>query len=215
MTEATIVLGNCDITQKASSSTAPHAVGINPTSREGQWATSLRAALAGDALAYRKFLESVAPFVRAIAKRRCAQIGTQMFDPEDIVQDVLLAIHLKRGTWDPSRRIGPWVAAIVRNKVIDSLRRHGQRISVPIESVVDTLEAEEATMHPEPFGLERVLGCLKDVQRKIVTSVSVEGVSVRQTAQRLGMSEGADRVALRRALKSLAAFYRDGRARNA
>ena len=204
-----------DVSRKASPCATLPTVRINPASREDQWATWLRAAVAGDALAYRNFLESVAPFVRALARKRCARIETSMFDPEDIVQDVLLAIHLKRGTWDPSRPIGPWVSAIVRNKVIDSFRRHGRRLTVPIESVIDTLEAKETARSPEPFGLERVLGRLKEAQRKIVTSVSVEGASVRQTAQRLGMSEGAVRVAFHRALKSLAAFYRDDLVNNA
>jgi len=39
--------------------------------------------------------------------------------------------------------------------------------------------------------------------------MSVESLSARETAQRLGMSEGAVRVALHRALKSLAALYKD------
>jgi DNA-directed RNA polymerase specialized sigma24 family protein len=47
------------------------------------------------------------------------------------------------------------------------------------------------------------------VQRAIVMSISVEGQSIKQTATRLQMSEGAVRVALHRALKSLAAKYRD------
>jgi RNA polymerase sigma-70 factor (ECF subfamily) len=49
---------------------------------------------------------------------------------------------------------------------------------------------------------------LKDPQRDIVRSISIQGTSVRETAERLKMSEGAVRVALHRALKSLAALYR-------
>jgi len=60
-----------------------------------------------------------------------------------------------------------------------------------------------------------MLGCLRELQRRIVMSVSVEGKSVRQTAERLGMTEGAVRVALHRALRSLAVFHRDEPLRNA
>lgn len=175
---------------------------------ESQWAGWFQAAMAGDAAAYRKFLGSVTPFVRAIAKRRCVKLGTPIFDAEDIVQEVLLAIHLKRGTWNPSRPIGPWISAIARNKVVDSFRRR-RHVDVPVEDYVNTLVAEEPTRNPEPFKLERMLKGLKEVQRKIVTSVSIEGMGIRQTANSLGMTEGAVRVALHRALKSLAAFYRD------
>lgn len=177
--------------------------------REDQWATWMRAGIAGDTVAYHRFLESVTPFLRAIAVRRCVQLGTPKTEAEDVVQDVLLAIHLKRGTWDQDRPIGPWVATIVRNKVIDAFRRRGRRIDVPIEDVIDTLEAKDTDPPPDIQTMERMLARLKAQQRKIVMAISVEGASVRQTAERLQMTEGAVRVTLHRALKSLAAFYRD------
>ena len=118
-------------------------------------------------------------------------------------------MHLKRGTWDQSRPIGPWLAAIVRNKVIDAFRSRGRRIDIPIESVIETLASTDPEADSESHSVRRMLASLKDVQRSIVMSISVQGESVAQTAKRLGMSEGAVRVALHRALKSLAALYRD------
>ncbi|MDQ0392750.1 sigma-70 family RNA polymerase sigma factor [Labrys monachus] len=181
---------------------------MHSRSREEEWAIWMRAAIAGDAGAYRRFLEAVTPRVRAMARRRCEQFGASAGDWEDVVQEVLLTIHLKRGTWDQTRPIGPWISTIVRNKLIDSLRRRGRRVMVPIEDVVDTLEAEAPADSLDPRDLDRMLGHLKDQQRMIVKSISVEGSSIRETADRLRMTEGAVRVALHRALKALAAFYR-------
>jgi RNA polymerase sigma-70 factor (ECF subfamily) len=178
-------------------------------SREERWAAWMRAAIGGDASAYRQFLESVTPFLRGTAAKRCSQLGISRSEVEDIVQNVLLAMHLKRGTWDQSRPIGPWLAAIVRNKVIDAFRSRGRRIDIPIESVIETLASTDPEADSESHSVRRMLASLKDVQRSIVMSVSVQGESVAQTAKRLGMSEGAVRVALHRALKSLAALYRD------
>ena len=178
-------------------------------SREDEWADALRAGLAGDAIAYRRFLQSVTPFLRAVAIRRCAQLGASRSDAEDVVQDVLLAIHLKRGTWDAKRPIGPWVATIVRNKVIDAFRRRGRHIDVPIDDVIETLGAPETEQDPDRGTVERLIARLKPAQRAVVMSISVEGVSIKQTAERLGMTEGAVRVTLHRALKALAALYRD------
>lgn len=169
----------------------------------------MRAGIAGDAAAYRKFLTAAAPFLRGIAQRRCAQLGASAADAEDVVQDVLLAIHLKRGTWDPQRPIGPWLSAIVRNKVIDVFRRRRQQISIPIDDVIDTLQAEQVAESTDMRTVERMLSQLKERQRQIVTSISLEGASIRQTAEKLDLSEGAVRVALHRALKSLAALYRN------
>jgi len=115
---------------------------------------------------------------------------------------------LKRGTWDQSRPIGPWVAAITRNKLIDILRQRGRHITVPIEDVVDSLQAEDVTPELSTRDIDTLLGHLKPQQREIVRSISLNGSSIRETADRLQMTEGAVRVTLHRALKALAVFYR-------
>ena len=181
---------------------------MNSQAREEEWAIWLHAAILGDVVAYRRFLESVTPPLRAMARRRCERYGALTNDVEDIVQEVLLAIHLKRGTWDQSRPIGPWISTIVRNKLVDTLRRRGRHVSVPIEDIIDTFEAEDQRDKEERLDVERMLGQLKEHQRDIVRSISVEGTTVRETANRLHMSEGAVRVALHRALKALAVRYR-------
>jgi RNA polymerase sigma-70 factor (ECF subfamily) len=170
----------------------------------------MRAAISGDAGAYRRFLVSVTPHLRAMARHRGRAAGAPEPEVEDIVQEVLLAIHLKRGTWDQSRPIGPWIAAIVRNKLVDALRRRGRHVIVPIEDVIDTLGAEDLadSVSPGEREIDALLGQLRVQQREIVKSISMNGSSVRETADRLHMTEGAVRVALHRALKTLAALYR-------
>ncbi|MCX8279281.1 sigma-70 family RNA polymerase sigma factor [Phyllobacterium sp. 0TCS1.6C] len=175
--------------------------------REEKWADWMRAAIAGDSNAYHSLLSAVTPFIRAVARKRCEQFGAPVSEAEDVVQEVLLAIHLKRGTWDTARPLGPWISAIVRNKVIDSLRRRGRNITVPLENVIGLLEGDEGDGVSDRMDLERILGRLKDPQRTIVRSISIEGFSVRQTAERLKMTEVAVRVSLHRALKGLAAIY--------
>lgn len=169
--------------------------------------------MAGDTLAYHRFLKAVTPYLRSIARRRCDQFGASPGEVEDVVQEVLLAVHLKRGTWDTSRPVGPWLSSIVRNKLVDSLRRRGRHVSVPIEDVMETLEAERQEDGGERVDVDRMVDSLRDPQREIVRSISLGGAGIRETAERLQMTEGAVRVALHRALKGLAALYRsDGRA---
>lgn len=180
------------------------------SSRENDWAAWMRAAMAGDAGAYRQFLVSVAPHLRAIARSRCRNLGAPESEAEDVVQEVLLTIHLKRGSWDPSRPIGPWIAAITRNKLIDMLRRRGRHSSVPIEEVMDSLRTEDQTSELSARDIDKLLALLKTQQREIVRSISLDGASIRDTAERLKMTEGAVRVALHRALKALGTLYRSG-----
>jgi RNA polymerase sigma-70 factor (ECF subfamily) len=56
-----------------------------------------------------------------------------------------------------------------------------------------------------------MLSSLPKRQRDIVEAISIEGRSARDVGVRLGMSEGAVRVALHRALKALAVAYRGER----
>ena len=81
------------------------------------WDRMMAAAQAGDANAYRTLLTELAPWLRRYYARRLPPAMT-----EDAVQDVLLAVHEKRHTYDPSRPFGPWLAAIARYKWIDQLR---------------------------------------------------------------------------------------------
>jgi RNA polymerase sigma-70 factor (ECF subfamily) len=103
----------------------------------------------------------------------------------------------------------PWIAAIARHKLIDTMRRRGRHVSVPIEDVADRLPLDDTAPELSASEIDRLLAELKPAQEEIVRSISIEGVSIRETAGRLRMTEGAVRVALHRALKTLGALYRD------
>ena len=176
--------------------------------REQEWAKQMQKALAGDERAYRTVLEQLTLFLRQETRRNFARFGRGTADVEDVVQETLLAIHLKRQTWRTDEPIGPWVRAIARNKLIDSMRRGGRRISVPIDDVIDILPAAEPVEHLTQATVEEILSFLKGRQREIVEQISIKGASIRETAQRLTMTEVAVRVALHRGLASLSKAYR-------
>lgn len=68
---------------------------MSEVAREEQWCVWMQAAVRGDAQAYHRFLTSVTPHLRVMARRRCAQFGAPASEAEDVVQEVLLSIHLK------------------------------------------------------------------------------------------------------------------------
>jgi RNA polymerase sigma-70 factor (ECF subfamily) len=82
----------------------------------------MRAAMSGDAGAYREFLESVAPAVRLLVRRAGGGDELSMNQVEEEVQGILLAIHIKRGTWDKPKPVGPWIISIVSYKLSCMLR---------------------------------------------------------------------------------------------
>jgi RNA polymerase sigma-70 factor, ECF subfamily len=177
--------------------------------RDRIWVGWMRAANAGDEIAYRRLLEALAPLLRQVVRRGFTRSGFGNCDVEDVVQETLLAIHLKRQTWNEGEAITPWVTAIARHKLIDSLRRRGRHIELPIDDLIDVLPAETTPEGLSSRDAERLLSVLRGRQRDVVRAISIEGLSAREAAARFGISEGAVRVALHRGLSALAVSYRD------
>jgi RNA polymerase sigma-70 factor (ECF subfamily) len=177
--------------------------------REAQWSDLMRAARTGDAAAYERCLREMAQALRPIVRRGLARTGANPAETEDVVQDILIAVHLKRQTWDDTRPIGPWIAGIARFKIIDAARRRGRRIDLPIEDFVDILPAEAEAETASERDVTRSLDALPEGQRKVVRAIAIEGASIAVAAQTLNMSEGAVRVALHRGLGALARRHRD------
>ena len=172
------------------------------------WSRMMRASIGGDEGAYRRLLEEIGRSVRAMARAAFARARGGDADVEDAVQETLLAIHLKRRTWDPGQPLAPWVHAVARHKVVDALRRRGRQRVEPIEDFEAFLAAPETEDPHALSDARKLLTTLAPRQRDIVTSISLDGQSIAATAERLGMSEVAVRVALHRALKALGAAWR-------
>ncbi|MGD9669557.1 MAG: sigma-70 family RNA polymerase sigma factor [Hyphomicrobiaceae bacterium] len=171
-------------------------------------AALMKSGLQGDEAAYRRALELISRRVRGYVAYGFKTYGYRGEDVEDVVQETLLTVHLKRQTWDDSRPIEPWLKAISRNKLVDHLRRKGHRKLVPIDDFAEVLAAPTNSAAEQLGPPEDLLSGLKERDRAIVEAISIEGHSAREIGDRLGMREGAVRVALHRALRTLAARHR-------
>jgi RNA polymerase sigma factor (sigma-70 family) len=166
----------------------------------------MRAAQAGDAVAYTTLLEAIAPRVRRVVGARRHFAGEQ--EVEDLVQDVLLSVHAVRATYDASRPFGPWLAAIVRNRLADGARRHARRAAeVPVDDV-DVTFADPAANTPEqtyrdPQALLHAIRRLPPGQRQAVVLMKLKGLSLKEAAEATGSSIAALKVATHRAMASL------------
>jgi RNA polymerase sigma-70 factor, ECF subfamily len=183
-------------------------VGARVREREDEWTGLMRSAIAGDDAAYHRLLRAVTPVLRAAARRGLARAGQPVDQSEDIVQDILLAVHLKRHTWDANAPFAPWLFAIARNKLIDSLRRRGRRVFVNIDDFAETLPGEAAAETAPANEVAAQLQSLPARQRDVLQSIAVDSASIKDTAAKFAMSEGAVRVALHRGLASLTAKLR-------
>jgi RNA polymerase sigma factor (sigma-70 family) len=162
----------------------------------------MRAANQGDATAYRRLLGVITPSLRSVVRARGAALGPE--GCEDVLQDVLLAIHTKRHTWREDAPLRPWLYAIARHKVVDAFRARGRQIEVPIEDFAEALAADTGPDPTDARDMDKVLGQLDPRAAEIVRAIGQHGETTAETAARLDMTEGAVRVALHRALKSIA-----------
>jgi RNA polymerase sigma-70 factor, ECF subfamily len=159
--------------------------------------------LAGDATAYRVFLGELTARLRFYLRRR---LGSLPDEVEDLLQELLLAVHNKRHTYDPRQPLTAWVQAIARYKLVDLLRRRSRS-----DVLTDSLDEEDQMFVAAAndaveaqYDVAKLLHGLPDRQRLPIQYVKIEGATVADTAMRTGMSESAVKVAIHRGLKVLA-----------
>ena len=169
------------------------------------WSGWMAAAQDGDKAAYGRLLTDVAPFVRVLVRRRCA-------DPdkaEDIVQEVLLTLHRVRHTYDPSRPFTPWLAAIAGRRSIDALRRrvrltaHEVHDPYGYETFADTGANKEMEAGDAAQALAGLIANLPPGQREALELVKLKELSLLEASQISGQSVAALKVGVHRAIKAL------------
>jgi RNA polymerase sigma factor (sigma-70 family) len=179
---------------------------MNP--RETLWAEAMRAERRGDVAAYERLLADIAKALRGMIRVRLSRMGIQAHETEDVVQEVLIGLHTMRHRWDVTRPFMPWLHAIVRYKLSDAMRKRRRearyRCDLTLEDWMNVADANQTNHGNTLLDIDRQLGQLSPGQRDVVQALTIEGASVRETAQKMNTSEGAIRVTLHRAFRRLA-----------
>jgi RNA polymerase sigma-70 factor (ECF subfamily) len=149
----------------------------------------LAAHTAGDPLAFTTLVRRHRDRLWAVALRTTG-------DPDeaaDALQDALLSAHRSAASFRGDAQVTTWLHRIVVNACLDRLRRAKARPTVPLP--------EHDSAHPiepsDPLGrrelaweIDRALRTLPDEQRAALVLVDVEGYSVDETADLLGIPTG-------------------------
>jgi RNA polymerase sigma-70 factor (ECF subfamily) len=177
--------------------------------REVRWAKAMRAERLGDCAAYEAFLRELAISVRRIVETRLRRMHFSFSEAEDVVQEVLIAVHSRRHQWDTKRPLLPWLNAITRYKIIDASRRLGRdvrmRVDLTEEEWAGLLSSERFDLERNPVDVEKLISTLSPNEQAAVRALGLEGASTEEAAARIGSSAGAVRVAFHRSLKKLMA----------
>ena len=176
-------------------------------SAETRLRTLLVGGLAGDAAAYRAFLNDLTRHLRGYLRKRIPQLSG---DVEDLVQEILLAVHNARHTYRTDEPLTAWVHAIARYKLMDFFRARARRESLhdPLDDHADLFALSDDESSNARRDIGKLLDHLPEKQRLPIVHVKLQGLSVAETAQLTGLSESAVKVGVHRGLKALAARVR-------
>ena len=149
----------------------------------------------GDRDAFRQFYERHSEKVVSALRQLCRG-GL----PEDLFQEVFLAVWRKAATFDPQRGdVGGWLFTICRNKVYDQFRRSG-----PPE--VELLEIDSPQTTPDRalrLSREEAMGDLRPGEHDALQMIYFGGFTYGQAAERLDVPLGTLKSRLRSALRKL------------
>lgn len=158
----------------------------------------------GDAQAYRTLLAAIHAKFLPVCRSKVGHLGSH----EDCLQEILLAVHNARHTYDPSRPFMPWLNAVARFKIIDHLRSRTRvaRMEIADPETLDASPApapESSESDPLPERLSAAIESLDPKYKSVLMMVKVEGLSVKETAARLSLSVSAVKVRASRAYEML------------
>jgi RNA polymerase sigma-70 factor (ECF subfamily) len=164
-----------------------------------RWAQQMCRANAGNAEGYGELLHEIGGVLEKYVRRR---FGDTDF-VEDCVQECLLAIHRARASYDPSRSFRSWMFAIVRHKVIDTLRRRATRGRV--EHPLDLGDEAAAPRNGSGAALEAAdaLRALAPEYREALVLTKLEGRSVSEAAEQVGVSVSAMKSRVHRGIRQV------------
>lgn len=167
--------------------------------------TQLLQGMEGDTQAYQAFLKGLSTHLRAFLRRRLSALPD---DIEDLVQDILLAVHNQRHTYRPDQPLTAWVNAMARYKLIDLLRSRSGREALhdPIDDDMALFATNDHEAADARRDVNTLLNQLPDNQRLPIVHTKLEGLSVTEAAAVTGMSESAIKVGVHRGMKALAAL---------
>ena len=166
-------------------------------------------AAAGSRDALREVVETIRPIVLRYIRARIGTTERSGLSADDVAQEVCLAaIQALPRYQDQGRPFLAFVYGIASHKVADAHRAAARNKSEPTDVVPErySLDAgpEQMAMQSDSAArMNKLLALLPDKQREILTLRIVVGLSAEETAEAVGSTPGAVRVAQHRALARL------------
>lgn len=169
----------------------------------------INGAIGGDPKAIGQLLASIRPLVVRYCRARIGRLQHSFVSADDVAQEVCLAVLTALpGYQNQGRPFLAFVYGIASHKVADAHRAAARNCAEPMAETPDAPVPGDGPEQQAIRGeltrrMSELLRVLPDKQREIVVLRVVVGLSAEETAQAVGSSPGAVRVAQHRALVRL------------
>ena len=168
----------------------------SPNGADDRWGVMMVAARDGDDQAYDMLLRELTSWLQRYFRRRLTPSAS-----DDATQEVLLAVHNRRYTYEVKAAFLPWVATIARHKWMDCLRRQYRETELDPDAVF--LVEDHGAAIRSRIVLGDLIERLRPAQAEVVRLVKIEGASILEAAAVTGQSPSLVKVNIHRALKKL------------
>jgi len=179
------------------------------SSRPDDLAAEVALAIGGDRAAVERLLGAIRPLVVRYCRARIGRQERSFASADDVAQEVCLGVLTALPSYrDQGRPFLAFVYGIAAHKVADAHRASARNRSEPVPDVPDGPETEAGPEQRAMRGelsreMASLLKVLPDKQREILLLRIVVGLSAEETADAVGSTPGAVRVAQHRALSRL------------
>ena len=163
----------------------------------------------GDSFAFEVLFYKYRNKVKGFAKR---MVPTQI-DPEEIVQEVFVRVWLKKESINPDKDFQSYLFSIAKHLILDQLKSAvNRRLYFVEEHFQQDLRTEDGSDAAMPEDVEEkllnLIGQLPERRREIFSLSRFEGLSYKQIAERLNITENTVDSQIRNALAFLRKEFR-------
>ncbi|MCA9147910.1 MAG: sigma-70 family RNA polymerase sigma factor [Planctomycetales bacterium] len=171
-------------------------------------------ARAGDRAAFDQLFERLRLRLTAFATSRMSSDLLMRVEVDDVVQETSLKAlqSITQVEWQGEGALASWFCGIAINVIYNHSRRYARIRPLQeeqLQAVNDTSPSQHVRREERFDRLNSCLAMLTDEQQQVIRYTRLEGLSIRETATRIGRTENATTQLLWRATQKLAQLFGD------
>ncbi|MFN7729804.1 MAG: RNA polymerase sigma factor [Bdellovibrio sp.] len=153
----------------------------------------------GEAAAYGELLLELSSFLKNYLRKRIFNQN----EIEEVVQEILMAVHKSLHTYQQEKSFMSWLLAIAEYKIVDyirSFKKHSEHVD--FESIATFV----ATTSADPdlkIDIERAIDRLNVREKTVLTLLKIQGQAISEIAKELDLTEANVKVIAHRAYNNL------------